>query len=169
MQCYKNRILLITGSADRQDLKKKDMAGETKKARGIGSGIGDGALKNESIGAEAAADWFTEGVKKKKKEKKRRRWGLLNQAVLLLATGANIINQPHCDSSLIADGCVIAGAGSLSVPIPTPTAPLAPSLTCSVGNTDSAAGLQQNMSVHCDFFFKVAVKARDLLASHPAL
>lgn len=85
----------------------------------------------------------------------------MNQAVLLLATRANITNQPHCDSRLIADGCVIAGAG-IACP------PLAPSLTCSVENTDSAAGLQQNTSVHWDFF-KVPVKAGDLLPLHPAL
>lgn len=59
---------------------------------------------------------------------KMRIWGLSNQAVLLLATRAvNIINQLCCGSRLIAESCLIAGAGTFFSP---PS-----SLTCSAENT----------------------------------
>lgn len=79
---------------------------------------------------------------------------------MLLATRANLINQTLCDSRLMADGCLMAGAG---VP-PTLSPPPDPSLTCSVENTHGAAGLQQNMSVHCAFFF--FLKCQSKLETH---
>lgn len=66
MPCYKNRSFLQIGSTDRR--KKKDMAGETKKGLGNRKRNRRWSSENESIRAEAAADWFTEGVKKNEKE-----------------------------------------------------------------------------------------------------
>lgn len=48
-------------------------------------------------------------------------WGLSNQAMLLLATRAvNIINQSCCGSRLIAESCLITGAGTFFSPLLSP-------------------------------------------------
>lgn len=69
--------------------------------------------RNERWGSENEARRDEGKARATLRGRETRIWGLFNHAVLLLATTAtNIINQPCCGSRLIADGWVIAGAGS---------------------------------------------------------